>query len=324
VPCYSPLKGWIDPESKGIQFQKPSEDEMEVACGQCLGCRLDRARMWSIRMVYEARMHDVSSFITLTYRDVDLPPDWSLSAPVRENGKQVQQSQFQAFMKRLRKRRPGQKIKYFMCGEYGYKCSHDVFLDEGKCPVGCKVGRPHYHAILFNCDFQDKEIHGINKHGDHWYTSRELEELWPYGFNVIGDVTEQSAGYVARYCLKKITGELADEHYQRVDENGEIHQLTPEYATMSNGIGLEWYKKYRSDVWPHDEIPLPTGGVSKSVPRFYCEQLRKEDEEEYELVKERRKLFMLENADEYSPERLQSKYRVKKAATSTLKRREIE
>lgn len=273
-------------------------------------------------MVYEARMHLNSCFITLTYRDVDLPEDWSLSAPIRVDGKQVKQSEFQAFMKRLRKRRK-EKIKYFMCGEYGYKCSHEIFIDEHDCPMGCKVGRPHYHAIIFGTDFPDKIPMGENHQGDPWYTSPELEQLWPYGYNVVGEVTQQSAGYVARYCLKKVTGVLADEHYQRIGPGGEIIRLTPEYATMSNGIGLEWYKQYRSDIWPHDEIPLPGGGVSKSVPRYYCEKLRVEDEEEFHRVKEERKAFMLKNAEEYSPERLMAKYKVKKAATTSLKRREI-
>ena len=46
--------------------------------------------------------------------------------------------------------------------------------------------------------------------------SAALESLWPYGFSTIGDVTFESAAYVARYVLKKVTGSDAQDHYRAV------------------------------------------------------------------------------------------------------------
>jgi hypothetical protein len=122
MPCYSPLKGYKDQHTGGLVFKNPGHlQKMEVACGQCLGCRLDRSRMWAMRIVHESELHrddHGSCFVTLTYRPMNqataeqiekgyhIPDDWSLV-----------KAHFQKFMKRLRKAHPGQKIKYYHAGE---------------------------------------------------------------------------------------------------------------------------------------------------------------------------------------------------------------
>lgn len=284
---------------------------MEVACGQCLGCRIDRRRMWAMRIVHESQLHDVNSFVTLTYREkyecdeyqlshgYHVPDDWSLH-----------KSHFQKFMKRLRHSRTGQKIRYFMCGEYGSTCQHGIELKAGPCQV-CRRGRPHYHAILFNCGFPDLE-----EIGDGLYTSRFLEEIWKYGYIGIGSVSFESAAYVAGYCLKKITGQQAEEEYKQVNVDGEECWIEPEYAAMSRrpGIGKEWFDKYVGDCFPSDEVPVVgSNRVIKKVPRYYEEKFAELDEKTHREVKEARKRFRAENADEYSPARLLSKYKCLKA-----------
>lgn len=336
MTCYSPLQGFKNEETGGIVFKPQGGDgvTMEVACGQCLGCRLDRSRMWALRLSHEASLHRDSggnAFVTLTYRDHyecterelanewHVPFNWSLSVPVRDrDGRQVKSSHLQAFMKRLRKARPGQKIKYYAVGEYGSKCKHGIDLDLVQCPM-CNVGRPHYHACLFNCSFSDLEPYAVQE-GKTRYTSLELQKLWPYGFVDVGEVTPESAGYCARYIMKKITGEPAFDHYTSVDIYGEVTFLQPEFSTMSNGLGAGWYEKYKTDVYPSGTVPVPGGGVSYKVPRYYDEKLRQEDEEEYERVKAERRAFMAENLHEYSRERLEQKFRVKRAQIKTLTR----
>ena len=101
---------------------------------------------------------------------------------------------------------PTQGVRFFHCGEYGEL-----------------LYRPHYHACLFGFDFSDKVLWST-RGGVRLYRSKILEKLWTFGFSTIGDVTFESAAYVARYCTKKITGDKADEHY-----NGR----SPEYVTMS-------------------------------------------------------------------------------------------
>lgn len=323
MPCYSPLKGYKCAETGRLIFRREKTREtMDVACGQCLGCRLDRSRMWAMRIVHEASLHEAdngNSFVTLTYRPIELcnreQKDEGLYMPP-DGGLQVEH--FQKFMKRLRKRRPESKLKYFHCGEYGKVCKHGFDLELQKCP-SCNVGRPHYHAILFNCSFDDLEPYA--KSGETVrYTSRELENTWKYGFVDVGEVTFQSAAYTARYIMKKLTGQMAEGHYRTIAEDGEIHEIQPEYATMSNGIGKDWYTKYEKDIWPHDEVPVPGHGMVKKVPRYYEELYKAKNEIEYEKIKNKRQKFRKENAEEYTAERLYSKYKVKKAATAQLMR----
>ena len=188
-----------------------------------------------------------------------------------------------------------------MCGEYGEKDA-----------------RPHYHALLFGYQFPDLKFWSRSPSGNALYRSAMLEKLWTLGNSLIGDVSRESAGYVARYCMKKVTGDLAEEHY-RVEENGVVYQRVPEFARMSlkPGIGAEWFAKYRSDVFPHDYVVAD--GVKVPVPRYY-DRLGKS---EYELdeVKFRREQFARKHAANNSDARLAVREEVMKARLKSLARK---
>jgi len=126
LTCYHPLRAFKT-VSGTIVFNgnKPNiKEALNLPCGKCIGCRLDRSRQWAIRCMHEASLYERNCFITLTYSDEFLPNDRSVN--VRH---------FQLFMKKLRKRF-GPNIRFYHCGEYGEKTS-----------------RPHYHALLFNFDY---------------------------------------------------------------------------------------------------------------------------------------------------------------------------
>ncbi len=325
MPCFSPLKGYVSLETGGITFKQTKDTgrKMEVPCGQCLGCRLDHSRMWAMRIAHEASLHEYShgnSFITLTYRDPDacntkqlkegyhIPDNWSLD-----------KDHFQRFMKRLRKARPAQTVRFYHCGEYGEHCRHETNILD--CQM-CGVGRPHYHCILFNCSFTDLAAFGCGPNDIIYYTSAELESIWKYGFVQVGEVNIQTAGYVARYCLKKQTGTAAPDHYKNVNDYGEEIPVLPEYATMSRrpGIGNAWYQKFKTDIYPSDEVPVPGQGVYKKVPRYYDELLRAETPDLLEAIKAERHTWRSENDTEYTAERLMQKYNVKRAQIKSLTR----
>ena len=326
MPCYSPLKGWKDPDTGGIVFKRSGNvrETMEVACGQCLGCRLDRSRMWAMRIVHESSMHEYdrgNCFITLTYRDKlecdedqleegwYIPDDWSLH-----------KSHFRNFMKRLRKHFAPHRIRFFHCGEYGNTCKHRIDLEHVGCPL-CNVGRPHYHAALFNCSFDDLEPYGSSM-GQLRYTSPTLEKIWKYGNVDVGELNFESAAYIGRYCLKKVTGDKADDHYMQIDMDGCATWVEPEYCTMSRnpGLGKDFYTMYKTDMFPSDEVPVPGQGVYKKVPRYYEELFKLTNPLSLEEIKEVRQKFREEHSDEYTPERLMDKYKVKKAQVDMLKR----
>lgn len=283
MPCFKPLQAWaIKSASTGkkiLQFSDPNSPNWEpltLPCGQCVGCRLERSRQWAIRCVHEASLYENNCFITLTFNDENLlKRDNPMSLDVRD---------FQKFMKRLRKEF-GNGIRFYHCGEYGDRYS-----------------RPHYHACLFNFTFPDlllwKEVNGFRL-----YTSEILSRLWPYGYSSVGSVTFESAAYVARYIMKKITGKSADEFYQFIDfDSGEWYRRKPEYTTMSRkpGIGSGWFDKWGMvDTYPNDYVVMR--GRKMRPPRYYDTKL---DADFLDVIKSSRLEKVLEFTEDQTYRRL--------------------
>lgn len=92
----------------------------EFGCGQCMPCRLNRRRLMTGRLMLEARKHEHSCFVTLTYDKEHYPADGNLS--VRE---------LQLYLKRLRKL-CAVPIRFYGVGEYGER-----------------RGRAHYHLAVY-------------------------------------------------------------------------------------------------------------------------------------------------------------------------------
>jgi len=297
VPCFHPLRGYyskyVNPTGKRsivFSIRESEGQQVELACGQCIGCRLERSRNWAIRCVHESKLYENNCFITLTYDAQHLPKSRSL-----------QKSHFQKFMKRLRKKYSPTKIRFFHCGEYGEK-----------------FHRPHYHACLFNHDFPDKK-HWKTQNNQKYYTSDSLNSLWGQGFTTIGAVTFESAAYVARYITKKVTGHQAPEHYQDIDEEtGEVFDIQPEYVTMSRrpGIGKHYYEKHKKDWFSRDF--LISRGTEVSIPKFYNGQFEIEHPEEYEEIKARRHELGLKLAPDNTFERRRAKETCKKQSFKKL------
>lgn len=299
MPCFHPLRAYQsvvpdrDTGKRSVVFnQKLAKNhrEIKLPCGQCIGCRLERSRQWAVRCVHEAQLHKDNCFITLTFSPEALA--------ARDNPMSVDVRDFQLFMKRLRKRF-GSGIRFYHCGEYGEK-----------------NGRPHYHACLFGFDFPDKTLWKV-ANGNRLYISQSLQELWPYGFSTIGEVTFESAAYVARYIMKKVNGQMADNHYYD-RETGEI--IRPEYTTMSRrpGIGQGWLKKYESDVYPHDYVII--NGVKCKPPRYYDGVLQASRPYEFDEIKENRLTRSERYADNNTTERLRVRESIQKARLKLLPR----
>jgi hypothetical protein len=303
MACYKPLTAWYSKEvnstgRRSLVFSPTNalqpDDPIEIACGQCVGCRLERSRQWAIRCVHEASLYDNNCFITLTFNDEELNK--------RENPWSLDVRDYQLFMKRLRKKF-GSNIRFFHCGEYGELNA-----------------RPHYHACLFNFDFPDKELWSV-KNGHRLYTSKSLEKIWPYGFSTIGDVTFESAAYVARYIMKKVTGDEAEEYYVCPNPHtGEIVPKKPEYTTMSRrpGIGKEWLDKYIDDVYPKDFITL--NGKKINPPKFYDRVLEQTRPYEFDEIKEKRTEKARQYDENNTPERLSVREKCKKLQINKLVR----
>lgn len=236
MPCWGPLTAYRPPPGAPdarLVFRKDKSATgigIKIPCGRCSGCRLEHSRQWAVRCLHEKRLHNASAFLTLTYNNKNLPPGNTLS-----------KDDLRHFMYRLRKHF-GPGVRFFACGEYGEQTQ-----------------RPHYHILILSHDFNDRAYYKMS--GKHKiYTSKTLAKIWTQGDHYIGDVTFESAAYVARYCMKKITGKKADEHYKG---------RTPEFIVMSRrpGIGTGYFDRYSNELLSHDAIIV--NGVPAALPRFY-------------------------------------------------------
>lgn len=317
MTCYSPLQGYkskaLTKNGKRSIVFNPKDAlgtshlfQMNVPCGQCVGCRLDYSRQWAIRCMHEAQMHEDSSFITLTYNDKYLPINGSLNY-----------DHWTKFMKRLRFKYADKKFRFYMGPEYGEK-SH----------------RPHYHALLFGLTFENKELISI-RNGHRLYRSPDLDSVWScpktgesYGYASFGSVTFESAAYVARYMMKKVKG---DDHLLRyyargedgrvlVTPDGEIFEISKEKARMSNrpGIGKDWFDAYFHTDCQDDFVVV--NGRKVRPPKYYDELYRRIDESAYDLIKEQRVIDAVKFADNNTPDRLEVRRVVKEAQLVRLVR----
>lgn len=261
LACYHPLRAVMVKAGSVSTISFKFDDVgkgISLPCGRCIGCRLERARQWAVRIMHEAEFHAVNSFITLTYDDGHLPKGGSLD--VRS---------CQLFLKRLRFELDPIRIRFFLCGEYGEA-----------------TGRPHYHAIIFGYGFPDKVALADRKNGEHiLYRSPLLERVWSFGISSVGSVTFDSANYVANYATKKVVGKDAGKHYGG---------RKPEFLLMSRrpGIGRAWIEKFTSDVYPSDEVIVKERACRP--PRYYDQVLEAKSPLLSKALKDKRELDALD------------------------------
>lgn len=277
MPCYKPM----------IVRRTVDFDGYVVPCGRCIGCRLERSRQWAVRCVLESKSHENNVFLTLTYSDEELVIGF-----VRPT---LYPRHLTLFFKRLRKRF-GDGIRYFACGEYGDK-SH----------------RPHYHACVFGLDFDDKILCSTSG-GFNLYHSNILDDIWKHGYCTIGEFSFETAAYTARYIMNKHLGDDA-QYYN-------THAIEPEFVRMSRrpGLGSAWYDEFYNDVFPSD-IMIVRDGIKQKPPRYFFEKYRLENPMDGVILSMRRRMNADAQFDDNVGDRLKIKERIKYAQIKSLERK---
>lgn len=102
----------------------------------------------------------------------------------------------QTFLKRLRFHIHPRRLRYYAVGEYGEK-----------------THRPHYHAAVFGLGREYGPL---------------IQSCWAKGFTMTGDLTKDSAQYIAQYVTKKM---------HRPDDP-RLEGRFPEFARMSRNPGI--------------------------------------------------------------------------------------
>lgn len=258
MACYHPSK--VGVLRRSLSEASRRSDTVTVPCGSCLGCRMDQARGWSVRIMHESeypRMQPVgdllraSWFATLTYSDENLPGyrPYSEVPPGSLDPKDPR-----LFLARLRKSFPPRSLSYYLCGEYGEDSD-----------------RPHYHAVLFGPEFLDRELH-TRRHGAPVWIAQAVQDAWGMGITEVTPLTIEGARYTAGYVRKKVRRKDARARlaYERVvPETGEVVNLVPEFSRMSRNpaIGKRWIERYWRDVYPRDVVVVD--GQEVRPPRYY-------------------------------------------------------
>lgn len=219
-------------------------------CGQCDPCRTNRRRIWSHRVMLEAKLQADNTMITLTYDDEHLPrlPDG------RGN---LVPKHLQDWLKRFRSSISPLQIRFYGCGEYG---------DES--------WRPHFHVVVFgypNCRY------GKSRYIDFKVKSccdacDLVRDTWRHGGVLLIELNDHTAQYTAGYVTKKMT----DAGHPM------LKGLHPEFARMSKGVGKMAMWDVASTllqfnlVKEHDDVPSSLQHGTRKLPlgRYLRGQLR--------------------------------------------------
>lgn len=278
-------QNWESAYPPGLTGGICNEKLISVRCCKCTACKITKAEDWSIRCVHEAREHDHSMFVTLTYSPENAPNVLTREemeeydkrqaeneAIAKATGKKCVKEpplrgmldrpmtlyypDFQDFMKRLRKYATthygseyAKRISYLVCGEY------------------TRSGIPHFHAIIFGLKMPDmfpvSKGKKVKNHNSRYklYGSKTLENLWRHGFISIGEVNTHTASYVAQYTIKKLReGESEcktyNDHFYCYNKRTGLNIRNEYYAdgrrkefirsSLKKPIGLRWVIKRSS------------------------------------------------------------------------------
>jgi hypothetical protein len=223
--------------SKGQYYKLKAEkkEALEIPCAKCTECKATHAKTWGARAYLESLTNRNGIFLTLSYDNEHLPIG-------KYGNPTLKKEDVTLFKKRLRKKY-GENLRTFECGEYGER-----------------RGRPHYHMIIWNIKPTDGRTVKENITGDTLWTSKTIEKIWNKGIIIYGNVTYESAAYVARYTNKKrMIRPLAKDQ-------------EPTYINMSRrtGIGFEEWRKNKEKYKKLNGIYVPTKNGTKVIrlPRY--------------------------------------------------------
>lgn len=230
MTCFTPMDGWMSARVNEngncpVTFDRNKADinqPIELPCGRCDGCQLDKRKRLGVQVYHESKMHDYSCMATFTYDDEHNP-----GVIVKEDA--------QKLMKRMRSRPNNLKFKYLIAGEYGEN-----------------THRPHFHMAIMGYDFLGGR--GVQMVGKDQYMNPMLTGIWGNGAVHIVPLTIERCMYVTGYCMKKMGEEDAwhshstqlgktwlEKHWKSVSNvghiviNGQNHPIPKIYFEWAEG-----------------------------------------------------------------------------------------
>lgn len=229
-----------------------------VPCGKCINCIQRKRADWSFRLLQELKISEKATFLTLTYNEENFPT----------NGK-LEKKALQSYFKRVRSAEP--RLKYYAVGEYG-SLNH----------------RPHYHAIVFNCDNSTLV--------DKWCVPGASDRT-SIGFSTCDTVTEASIHYVTGYVIEKY-GKI-DEKTGKSINTWSNRDIAP-FAIMSKGLG-KIYIKHNTKFHKSNFTTETTkeGGQKQLIPRYYRDKIFSEEEKKILVNELQKKMSRINDESQY-------------------------
>lgn len=250
---------------------------INIPCGKCGRCIQRKKMEWSFRMVNEMIHSKIAYFVTLTFAPEHVPYNkygrktlietrkqdleiWKTQLGRKRITKKMKQQcldrSLQGFCKRVRQnqRRTDITIESLTNGLTPY--DKIKFFGCGEYGEN-NTKRPHYHLILYNASIQ------------------AIEKSWTLGGIHIAPATEADIAYVTKYMDKSINEE----------KNKQIMR-TPEFHTMSEGIGKHYIDKNKSWHKRNLDILYVTNqaGIKIPMPKYYREKLFTDEERKDQVI----------------------------------------
>ncbi len=263
--------------------------QIETPCNKCIACESLRSLKTAVQLHCELKMTEINNqdswFLNPTYNDEHLPLNGSVNL-----------KHAQLFNKAIRNFR----VKQYKsdckksCNDCKTVCKNISRLTKYRnlyqFEYGGITNRAHGHVTAFNLSIPDL-IEVESKGNYKAYESETITKLWGKGNLKILNVTIGSCIYIASHHFQDKLGKSS-----KIHKTPYIHPVTgklvksrsPEFSNRSNrpGIGKEFYKKFKSDIYPHDFIIID--GQKYPVPNYFDDLLKEDDPILYEEVKRNR------------------------------------
>lgn len=255
---------------------------IQIPCGMCLNCRVDRRNQWADRAKYEYCKRLTGSFVTLTYSDLwyhkilkNSPKDGKLKAHLIYDD-------VRKFIARLRKyikyhpeiqgvlAQPD--FSYIYVGEYGEK--------------GAVFERPHFHVLFFGLDFA--------------FIRKILVNEWKYGFIDVLPILDGGINYVLKYMDKQQFGTLAKEKY-------DVHLLARPKQGQSRSFGTGLYKTQKQDIQENGYTYNAGKNIRRPIPVYFKKVLFGTD---MTVFSDKHSLNALHTANTRLKEKMHTTYRL--------------
>lgn len=234
---------------------------IEVPCGWCLNCRLDKQNWLSDACEYEQKKYDyICSFVTFTYDDIYIQELSNIKnddfyifdgqvAPYNTDKELIyslKRKDITDFLKRLRR-----KIDYFykknelktqidlMRKDFKYICTGEY---------GDKFGRPHAHFCFFGLDWN--------------FCQKLFEDCWQKGIIESDPVHTGCFDYITKYITKQVHGRIAKQMY---DDKGIERPFISHSLGLGKGIILDQFDYIKS----HNLCYKTSNDTLRPIPIYY-------------------------------------------------------